>query len=84
MAKVCANMDGLSKALRRDGLIENTDDFRDFTQGFTQGKASFDFIDVGHGKERADSKIKGRLGWARIRKTVIDNTRNYAMASQEP
>lgn len=63
MAKVCANMDGLSKALRRDGLIENADDFRDFTQGFTQGKASFDFIDVGHGKERADSKIKEIMRW---------------------
>lgn len=26
--------------------------------GFTQAKASFDFIDVGHGKERAMEKIK--------------------------
>jgi hypothetical protein len=45
--------------MRRDGSLANPDDFRDFTLGFTQGKASFDFIDVGHGKERADSKIKG-------------------------
>lgn len=59
MAKVCANISGLSKAMRRDGTLGNPDDFRDFTLGFTQGKASFDFIDVGHGKERADSKIKG-------------------------
>jgi hypothetical protein len=59
MAKVCANISGLSKAMRRDGSLANPDDFRDFTLGFTQGKASFDFIDVGHGKERADSKIKG-------------------------
>jgi hypothetical protein len=45
--------------MTRDGSLDSYDDFRDFTLGFTQGKASFDFIDVGHGKERADSKIKG-------------------------
>jgi hypothetical protein len=59
MAKVCANVIGLSKAMRRDGCVENPDDLRDFTLGFTASKASFDFVDVGHGKERADSKIKG-------------------------
>lgn len=45
----------------REGSLESYDEFHDFTLGFTQGKASFDFIDVGHGKERADSKIKGTL-----------------------
>lgn len=59
IAKVCANVNGLGKALKRDGALDNTDDLKEFTLGFTQGKASFDFIDVGHGKERADSKIKG-------------------------
>lgn len=59
MAKVCANITGLAKAMQRDGSISSAEDFRDFTLGFTQGKASFDFVDVGHGKERADSKIKG-------------------------
>jgi len=61
MAKVCANTVGLSKAMIRDGSLENSDDLRDFTLGFTQGKASFDFVDVGHGKERADSKIQGTI-----------------------
>jgi len=59
IAKVCANITGLGKAMKRDGCLENPEDLRDFTLGFTQGKASFDFVDVGHGKERADSKIKG-------------------------
>lgn len=45
--------------MKRDGSLDNMEDLRDFTLGFTQGKASFDFIDVGYGKERADSKIKG-------------------------
>jgi hypothetical protein len=44
----------------RDGSLDNMDEFRSFSLGFTQGKASFDFVDVGHGKERADSKIKGK------------------------
>ena len=61
IAKVCANFAGLAKAMKRDGCLENPDDLRDFTLGFTQGKASFDFVDVGYGKERADSKIKGLL-----------------------
>lgn len=61
MAKVCANISGLSKAMRRDGSIEIESDFKDFTLGFTRGQASFDFVDVGHGKERADSKIKGKI-----------------------
>lgn len=45
--------------MQRDDSLENISDFRDFTLGFTQAKTSFDFIDVGYGKERADSKIKG-------------------------
>lgn len=47
--------------MKRIGTLDNPEDLREFTLGFTQGKASFDFIDVGHGKERADSKIRGTL-----------------------
>jgi hypothetical protein len=59
VAKIVANLSGLTKAMQRDGCIENSSDLKDFSLGFTQAKASFDFIDVGYGKERADSKIKG-------------------------
>lgn len=48
------------KALREHGEVEQPNIFKEFTAGFTQGKASFDWVDVGYGKERADSKIKGR------------------------
>lgn len=44
----------------RDGSLDDMDHLKNFMIGFTQGKASFDFVDVGHGKERADSKIRGR------------------------
>ena len=71
IAKVCANFAGLAKAMKRDGSLENPDDLRDFTLGFTQGKASFDFIDVGYGKERADSKIKGTLHLSRFTMSVM-------------
>lgn len=83
MAKVCANITGLSKAMRRDGSLENPDDLRDFTLGFTQGKASFDFIDVGHGKERADSKIKGTY-CLKAGQIKADISRMHAMAPSKP
>jgi len=44
----------------RDGCLENESDLKDFSLGFTQAKATFDFVDVGYGKERADNKIKGK------------------------
>ncbi|RGP68636.1 c-x8-c-x5-c-x3-h zinc finger [Fusarium longipes] len=59
ICRVVANVGGLSKALFNEGCIENIGLFRDFTLGFTQSKASFDFLDVGFGKERADAKIRG-------------------------
>jgi hypothetical protein len=63
VAKIVANLGGLSKAMQRDGSIVSPSDLKDFTLGFTQAKASFDFIDVGYGKERADSKIRELIRW---------------------
>lgn len=58
--KICANLSGLAQAMRRDGSLENANDLRDFMLGFTQAKASFDFVDVGPGKEQVDTKIQGK------------------------
>ncbi|KAK0626776.1 hypothetical protein B0T14DRAFT_534862 [Immersiella caudata] len=63
IAKVYANLAGLAKAMRRDGSLDNEMDLKDFSLGFSQGKATFDFVDVGHGKERADNKIKETARW---------------------
>jgi len=60
IANIYSNQSGLANAMLRDGSLEDMDHLRDFAVGFTQGKASFNFIDVGHGKERADSKIRGK------------------------
>lgn len=59
VVKICANQSGLATAMRQSGSIASENQFKQFTLGFTQAKASFDFIDVGYGKERADSKIRG-------------------------
>lgn len=62
-AKVVCNLHGLMKAMHRDGSLDKVDDWKDFTIGFTQSKASFEFVDVGYGKERADAKIQGTAKW---------------------
>lgn len=58
-ARVVANISSLGKAMYRDGSIDDPHIWKEFTLGFTRAQASFDFIDVGYGKERADSKIQG-------------------------
>ncbi|KAL7937524.1 hypothetical protein V8C35DRAFT_292715 [Trichoderma chlorosporum] len=63
VVKVVANLTGLSKAMQRDGCIDNPSLLKDFTLGFTQAKATFDYIDVGFGKERADLKVKETARW---------------------
>ena len=68
IARVIANLSGLSKAMRRDGSLANESTLKDFTLGFTQGMASFDFIDVGDGKERTYTKIKGKSPERQTRK----------------
>ncbi|KAJ2903890.1 hypothetical protein MKZ38_009176 [Zalerion maritima] len=55
---IYANLYSLSQAMRRDGSIEHHNEIKDFMLGFTQAKATFNFVDVGHGKERADAKIQ--------------------------
>ncbi|KAI0843685.1 hypothetical protein F5Y06DRAFT_255556 [Hypoxylon sp. FL0890] len=57
LVKVVANVPGLSKAMKRDGCVDSETILYAFISGFNQGGSSFDFVDVGHGKERADAKI---------------------------
>lgn len=60
MCRVYANVRGLGDVLVRTGIIPDIAVFEDFARGFTRGKALFDFIDVGAGKDRADDKIIGK------------------------
>ncbi|POR30922.1 Uncharacterized protein TPAR_08866 [Tolypocladium paradoxum] len=63
VAKAVADVDGLAKALARDGSLDSPTDLRDFVAGFTHAHASFDFVDVGHTKGAASSKLKENTKW---------------------
>ncbi|KAK3944539.1 hypothetical protein QBC46DRAFT_337578 [Diplogelasinospora grovesii] len=63
IARVYTHLGGLSRAMRLDGCIDHESDLKNFSLGFTQAKASFDWVDVGQGKERADNKIKEATNW---------------------
>ncbi|EPS40723.1 hypothetical protein H072_5361 [Dactylellina haptotyla CBS 200.50] len=59
-ALVFANLDGLSKALVKSNVLK-PGDLQQFFTGFTQRLEHVNFIDVGYGKEMADSKIRGEF-----------------------
>lgn len=91
VARFVANLPGLALTMRANGIVERETTVKEFTLGFSQGMASFDFIDVGYGKERADTKIKGKHppGLDRLRTELCDFAdlgvyRGHKMASPEP
>lgn len=61
IVRVYANLNDLSKSLRLSRVIDYDDDMRLFAERFTNSRADFDFINVGKGKENADSKIRRML-----------------------
>lgn len=58
IVRVYANLNDLSKSLRLSHVITSDDDMRLFAERFTNSRADFDFVNVGKGKENADSKIR--------------------------
>ncbi|KAI2621980.1 hypothetical protein GGS26DRAFT_568737 [Hypomontagnella submonticulosa] len=61
LVRVYANLNDLSKSLRLSRIIEYDEDMRLFAERFTNSRADFDFVNVGKGKENADSKIRRML-----------------------
>ncbi|RVD84326.1 uncharacterized protein DFL_006078 [Arthrobotrys flagrans] len=61
-ALVFANLDGLSKILVKSNVLKQGD-LQQFFMGFTQRLEHVNFIDVGYGKEMADSKIRGEFSF---------------------
>ncbi|KAK6356432.1 hypothetical protein TWF718_000791 [Orbilia javanica] len=59
-ALVFANLEGLSKTLVKSNILKQGD-LQQFFVGFTQRLEQVNFIDVGYGKEMADSKIRGEF-----------------------
>lgn len=61
MVQIYVSLDKLGQKLQQVGLLTNTQDIRTFAQAFNVNQPLFSIIDVGHGKERADHKIKGKM-----------------------
>lgn len=61
VARLYANVEGLSEACYKTGIVSSPQLMKDFVKGFTQGRTLFDFVDVGSGKDRADEKIIGKM-----------------------
>lgn len=58
LVRVYANLNDLSKSLRLSRIIDYDEDMRLFAERFCNSRADFDFVNVGKGKENADSKIR--------------------------
>ncbi|KAK3495271.1 uncharacterized protein B0T23DRAFT_315424 [Neurospora hispaniola] len=56
VVKIYLNVEGLTRALMESGIIHEDDKLTKFGRGFCQAQPFFEFIDVGHGKEKADLK----------------------------
>ena len=59
MVQIYLSLDKLALKLQQVGLLRHPQDLRAFAQCFSVNQSLFSIIDVGHGKERADHKIKG-------------------------
>ena len=59
MVQIYVSLDKLAQKLATVGLLSHPQQLRAFAQGFSVNQPLFSIIDVGHGKERADHKIKG-------------------------
>lgn len=59
MVIVYLNKNGLAKALSDTNIIRNENLLDQFFWSFTQSTSLFQVVDIGHGKERADSKLRG-------------------------
>jgi hypothetical protein len=58
VVKIWANLGGLTSALHKDGSITARFQMSEFAERFSRSRAEFDFVNVGRGKENADSKMR--------------------------
>ncbi|KAK8057394.1 hypothetical protein PG996_011331 [Apiospora saccharicola] len=63
VVRAFANITGLRDSLQRRGSPCDVGQLRAFVSGFNNRQALFDFVDVGNGKERADSKIRENISF---------------------
>ncbi|KAF2002989.1 hypothetical protein P154DRAFT_520350 [Amniculicola lignicola CBS 123094] len=61
MVNIFVSLDKLAAKLAQVGLLKHPTEMRGFAQSFSVNQPLFSIIDVGHGKERADFRIKEML-----------------------
>ncbi|KAJ5729300.1 uncharacterized protein N7483_003808 [Penicillium malachiteum] len=61
LVRIFANLNDLGKMLSLTNTIHTRGDLNTFAELFTVSRGEFDFINVGYGKENADSKIRYML-----------------------
>ncbi|KAI0131802.1 hypothetical protein BJ170DRAFT_221417 [Xylariales sp. AK1849] len=61
LIRVYANLNDLAKSLRLSNVIERDEDMKFFAEQLTNSRSEMDFVNVGRGKENADSKIRKML-----------------------
>ena len=59
MVKAYANLTGLAQACVKNGKLKVGSLLGHFVIGFNRRYPLFDFVDIGPGKEEADSKVRG-------------------------
>jgi hypothetical protein len=61
VVKAYANLSGLAQSQVRDKKLNSVHEMTQFWIGFSRRYPLVDFVDVGAGKEEADSKIRGKF-----------------------
>ncbi|THC99698.1 hypothetical protein EYZ11_000859 [Aspergillus tanneri] len=61
IVRIFVNLNGLARSLYAAGVVDTESHMRTFAELFTNSRAEFDFVNVGHGKENADSKMRKML-----------------------
>ncbi|KAI0142861.1 hypothetical protein GGR57DRAFT_373163 [Xylariaceae sp. FL1272] len=61
LVRVFANVNDLARSLCHSGAIDYADSMKIFAEQFTNSNPSFDFVNVGKGKENADSKLRSQI-----------------------
>jgi hypothetical protein len=58
LVRIFVNLHGLATKMRSLDIIQSENDMRMFAVSFNNSRAEFDLINVGNGKENADSKMR--------------------------
>lgn len=56
--KIWANLGGLTSALHKNDSITARIQMSEFAEHFSRSRVEFDFVNVGQGKENAESKVR--------------------------